>query len=1143
MNATFKSMVPVCEGEPCIRNGSGAGATVRFRQESRRRKSDFARKCIAVILLHAIFLFAILAALIIGHWISEENQKLNNRTMLNFTLAEAYLLEASYTTTTATPEALNHHHTRLLTTSSAMGPLRKNAPPRVVERLIPLEKKRNFTILDVFPPPADGGFGIAEQLHAVRSNKLSTDALLVPLPLYILPYHYDLQLDFSQFDTNLFIRANISIHLESYGNSTEDEIQFHLGPNIKIERMRLRKDGKKFYAKTFKREESKKLGRISLRDPLQKGKYILEMAYNMTICDEDVDGVRCSLDNQTNSSLKSTSFTTKFEPTLARAFFPCWDEPGVKATFNITVKHNKKYTVLSNMSPIEQPNKVDWDDQLKTTVFQPTPPMSTYLLAFAIGEFVKLETRTERGIPVTVWTYPEDVMSMKFTLEYAPVIFDRLEDALEIPYPLPKVDLIAARNFHVGGMENWGLIVFEFASIAYTPPITDHVNETVDRMYNEFRIGKLIAHEAAHQWFGNLVTMRDWSELFLNEGFATFYVYEMMSSERPVTAQFEYYDSLAALVSAQSEEDHRLSLVRELATESQVELSFHPTNLYTKGCVLIRMLRDLVSDFDFKAAVRRYLRKNAYRSVSRDDLFSSLPAYADHGADQEKLNYVLEGWFVNEGLPEVTLIRNYDNEMMTISQRKTVHHEYRSFLKDRKPAAGARYRASRSAEDGSTLFDDTLFEGYIERRKDKRRKHRPARRKASTPPPISPIMRRDELRKPRRVGASQDLWTIPITYMFGSLKTSEGQVIREFWLKNRTVSFGDAEISPNQAVLVNPEWKYPYRVNYDLLNWKLLARTLHQNHLEINDKSRMQLILDAEYFLSNSVNPHLYLYLLGYLAHETKMEVMLFGIDAVYRFIDVFKATQLNKAILVYFEPVISQMDHLLNESQVDAETASLWLVRPERLAKLYQMRCAAGLPSCKNEYYTQKWSRSPDEWTEDVHKQVTAVCHQLFTNTPEEVKTVQELLDSRLSSSGAKWALTVQLAACSHDQKLLRKTARAIVSTKNAAVYASALQSDFSLHYNPTFRKYLWSEISKMSTFEKTALFSTNSTNILPASRILLHSVKTIDELQQIRGLLTNWGPLLTLHFEYLERYLLWVSSVSQGVLHQFFAADLSNF
>uniref|UniRef100_A0A1I7TFV7 Aminopeptidase n=1 Tax=Caenorhabditis tropicalis TaxID=1561998 RepID=A0A1I7TFV7_9PELO len=126
MSATFKSMIPVCEGEPCIRNGSNGGPTVHFRQESRRRKSDFARKCIAVILLHAIFLFAILAALIIGHWISEENQKMNNRTMLNLTLAEAYLLESSFFTSTSTPDdSLNHHHTRLLTTSSALGPLKR----------------------------------------------------------------------------------------------------------------------------------------------------------------------------------------------------------------------------------------------------------------------------------------------------------------------------------------------------------------------------------------------------------------------------------------------------------------------------------------------------------------------------------------------------------------------------------------------------------------------------------------------------------------------------------------------------------------------------------------------------------------------------------------------------------------------------------------------------------------------------------------------------------------------------------------------------------------------------------------------------------------------------------------------------------
>ncbi|CAB3406551.1 unnamed protein product [Caenorhabditis bovis] len=1118
------------EVEPCIRAGFKHDSTS---SGGRQRKSECARKCIVLIFIHAIFILAILAAFVIGHWISEERNA-TNRTATEI-VASAKLANADRIT--PTPMDDDRARPTLLTTTSK----KAQHYPRVIERIIPLHKKRNYTFADVFPPP-DNGFDIAEQLHAVRGNKLTTDALLVPLPLYILPYHYDLKLDLTRFDTAQFVRANISIHLESYGNSTEDEIQFHIGPNINIERMRLRMGTRKFYAKTFKREESKKLGRISLRDPLQKGKYILEIEYNMTICDEDVDGVRCSLDETTNSSLKSTSFTTKFEPTLARSFIPCWDEPGVKATFNISVKHDKKYTVLANMPPIEAPPHLKWNTNIVTTRFQQTPPMSTYLLAFAIGEFVKLETRTERGVPVTVWTYPEDVMSMKFTLDYAPIIFDRLEESLEISYPLPKIDMIAARNFHVGGMENWGLIVFEFSSVAYTPSISDHVNETVDRMYNEFRIGKLIAHEAAHQWFGNLVTMRDWSEVFLNEGFATFYVYEMMSTERPITSEFEYFDNLNALFAAQSGEDHRLALVRDLATESQVELSFHPTNLYTKGCVLIRMIRDLVTDFDFKAAVRRYLRKNAYRSVSRDDLFSSLPGYADHGADQEKLNDVLEGWFVNEGIPEVTLTRNYDNEMMTMSQRKTIRHEYRAFLKDRKLAAI--FRVSRTAEsndtesvreardaenlDGSTPFDDTLFDGTP---------------RGPFKPVISSISRRDELRKPRRVRNPADLWTIPITYMFGSLKTSEGQVIREFWLKNRTVSFGDGEISPTQAVLLNPDWKYPYRVNYDLLNWKLLARQLHQSHQEIPDKSRMQLIVDAEYFLGNSNNPHLYLYLLGYLAHETKLEVMLFGIDAVYNFIDMFKATELNQAILIYFAPVVSQMDRLLAESQIDAETASLWLVRPERLSKLYQLRCATSLPSCKNAYHTQKWIHAPDEWTEDVNKQVTAVCHQLFATTKQEdLQSVHDILDDRLKSNGPKWVLMVQLAACSHDYRLLKKTAKAIVNTKNAAVYASALQSDFSLHYNAAFRKYFWAEIARMSTLEKTALFSTNSTTILPASRILLHSIRTIDELQQVRGLLTNWGALMTLHFEYLERYLLWISTISQGVLHQFFSADLSS-
>ncbi|CAD6193501.1 unnamed protein product [Caenorhabditis auriculariae] len=1154
----------VDEVEPCLRHPHsqhaplavlpfGGSTTSQLSSSVSRRKAGFARKCIIVLLIHAIFVFAILIAFLIGQWISEEKNKTPQTSNQNLTPNARHTNPPRLSSTTA-------HTVRpsptLLTTSFLQN---AKSSPRTIERLIPLRKEKNYTLFDVHPSTFEN-FELSEKLHGSHSRKKGTDALLVPLPLYILPVHYDLTVDLSNFDTTLTARANITIELESYGNSTEDEIQFHVGSNVRIERMRLRKNGSRVYPRTFKREESKKLARILLREALTKGRYVLEIEYNMTICDDVNDGVRCSLDSQTNSSLLATSFTTMFEPTLARTFFPCWDEPGIKATFNISVLHAEKYTVLSNMPSFQNHHRRD-PYRIVTTTFQRTPPISTYLIAFAVGEFVKLETRTERGVALTVWTYPEDLMSLQFALDYAPLVFDRFEDTLEVPFSLPKVDLVAARNVHTGGMENWGLIVFEHASVAHNVPSNDHVNETVDRMYSEYRIGRLVGHEVAHQWFGNLVTMRDWSELWLNEGFATFSVHELMSTDHPKIAEFEYYDNLQRLFDKQSKEDGNLALVRELATESAVDESFHPTNLYTKGCVVIRMIRDLVSDFDFKAGVRRYLRRFAYRSVARDDLFNSLPAYADHGAEQEKLSDVLEGWFVNEGLPEVTAIRNYDNDMMTIRlflrDRKSDFRGSRElpetfrtthlleddvFMRDFGMKTTERRGTREALPDDTTAFDDSLFDGFVrETQKPKRRKHRPTRKKSTRAPPrvppqpmISVSARREELRKPRRAGEPADLWNIPLSYMFGSLKTTEGQVVREFWLKNRSVSFADGEISPSQSILLNPDWKYPYRVNYDLHNWKLLARILHQNHVDIPEKSRMQIIVDSEFFLANSNNPHLYLYILDYLSQETKLDVMLF------RNRRCSSGTSINSAILLYFTPVIRQMDKLLADSQTDAETAVLWLVRAGRLAKLYQLRCAANLPSCKEEYHTQRWSRDPDAWTEDVHKQVTAVCHHLFTH-PDN-KKINDLLENRLNADGSQWTLAVQLAACSKDQRIVKMAAKMVVRTKNAAVYASCLQSDFSLHYNPAFREAMWSEIGLLSPFERTLLFSTNKTEVLLGSRVLLHSVKTIDELRQVRSLISDWGRQMSVHLEYLERYLQWVQTVSRGVLHKFFSADLAN-
>ncbi|PIO72753.1 hypothetical protein TELCIR_05304 [Teladorsagia circumcincta] len=139
-------------------------------------------------------------------------------------------------------------------------------------------------------PPAYESYEFMEELHA-RQGKSKEDVILVPLPTHTLPLHYDLHLDMTKFDQKM-IRGSLTVHLESFGNSTDDEILFHVGPRVNIERIRLRKEGKRVYPKTLRREDQKKLARIVLKERLKRGRYLLEIEYNITICDQE-GGVHC----------------------------------------------------------------------------------------------------------------------------------------------------------------------------------------------------------------------------------------------------------------------------------------------------------------------------------------------------------------------------------------------------------------------------------------------------------------------------------------------------------------------------------------------------------------------------------------------------------------------------------------------------------------------------------------------------------------------------------------------------------------------------------------------------------------------------------------------------------------------------------
>uniref|UniRef100_A0A8C4I597 Aminopeptidase n=1 Tax=Dicentrarchus labrax TaxID=13489 RepID=A0A8C4I597_DICLA len=315
---------------------------------------------------------------------------------------------------------------------------------------------------------------------------------------------------------------------------------------------------------------------------------------------------------RTSTGETRTLASTHFEPTSARMAFPCFDEPGFKANFSIRIRRSPEYISLSNMPVVKT---VEVDDGLLEDQFDASVKMSTYLVAFVICDFKSVTATTSSGVQVSIYAAPEKWQQTRYALEVAVKMLDFYEEYFNIHYPLPKQDLIAIPDFQSGAMENWGLTTYRETSLLFDP-LTSSISD-------QLWVTMVIGHELAHQWFGNLVTMEWWNDIWLNEGFARYMEYISVEATYPDLKVEEYllHTCFAAVGHDSLNSSRPISSPAENPT--QIKQMFDTVS-YDKGACVLHMLRHFLSDDVFQSGIVRYLRKYSYRNAHNQDLWDSL---------------------------------------------------------------------------------------------------------------------------------------------------------------------------------------------------------------------------------------------------------------------------------------------------------------------------------------------------------------------------------------------------------------------------------------------------------------------------------------------------------------------------------------
>lgn len=464
------------------------------------------------------------------------------------------------------------------------------------------------------------------------------------LPRHLVPHRYELRLE---PDLTSATFSGIAIITLTVTQATSMAVLNAVDLTISSATLK-GPDGDRFEA-AIELDQAMQRCRLTFPRPISVGESQLTLVFRGTLNDQLRGFYRSTYKDQ--SGAVHTLAATQFEATDARRAFPCWDEPDFKAVFATTLVIDPSLTAVSNTSVVSE----SIESGKKVMRFADSMKMSTYLVAFVVGELQATKPVFIGKVPLCLWTVPGKQALTSFGREIAAASLKFFEEYYGIPYPGDKLDLLAIPDFASGAMENLGAITFRETALL--------VDERTGTHAERERVADVVAHENAHMWFGDLVTMSWWNGLWLNEAFATFMEMLAVDAWKPEWKRWDAFGvSRAAAFSVDGLRSTR-PIEYPVRAPKDADAMFDVLT-YEKGASVLRMLEQHIGPTVFRDGVRDYLRRHAYGNADTKDLWVSLGQAAKQAVPD-----LMDGWIFQPGYPLVTARQVSETELVLSQQR------------------------------------------------------------------------------------------------------------------------------------------------------------------------------------------------------------------------------------------------------------------------------------------------------------------------------------------------------------------------------------------------------------------------------------------------------------------------------------------